>query len=549
MGAAGADDLRGSVAEELGSALRVLRRGAAAWRSEAEDAARGKRASSLVEVSRHSAERGVCDQATPHVRDRRIFAFASSRSRAWLDSLWSACEAAARRGQSRCEWASEEVWGYGPEASDELLRQFAAGVGALELSRVEWWGGPALGWCEEATTPAAQLGNASLRLRVSWRLPTDGPPPREVEEEVSCPICRHTGPRRAHLQPCGHVLCRLCARRARGKPCPVCGALCQAAVDEAAGRGGRGGAERPGGPPGSITGNTIGSTMGSTTGNTIGSTTGSCPGARAQPWGLDRTGSYRLRPHAQPPRGLPLDLQPVPFVAWKRPGRRGPEAHAPAGAGMQAPAVGAPVPTAAEAAQAPSSVALSGELYELPSPEGAATPAALGGAARETAAAAVPVAGVGGAASAEAPSAPSAAAPAAAALATASGGAAAMAPAVGPTTAAPAGAAGSSGQPPPLATPPLATAKAADVDTCASSGAAKAAEHAAKSPRPSGKAAAARDDAGSRRPETAGLIGNAGGPRGRGAGSRGLEAPACLSRIDRPRSHSDRRLNPSLGPP
>jgi len=167
--------------------------------------------------------------------------FVSSTVDAWLVDLTQTCQDQASHGARRCEWTSSDLWGCSKGTSAELLRRLSERLCSLGFSKVEWWHGLHLGWhermpralgggrasletCSTSSTPCSW--GMSVRLRVAWggQVGSDGGKP-------PCRLCGDRSTRRSLLEPCGHELCRLCARRVRGRPCGECGVLCRAIVD------------------------------------------------------------------------------------------------------------------------------------------------------------------------------------------------------------------------------------------------------------------------------------------------------------------------------
>jgi len=171
---------------------------------------------------------------------------ARAKVKKWVGELQRCLTEAEAAGQRTVSWSSGEVWGVGREASTELLKEMTKELEKLDLTSVEWWHGPGTGWTTDPGTcpiadgpwssmlatrpiPVERRRFGTWGFAVQVRLRWDGVCQDALK--APCRVCQDKSHRRAMLEPCGHVLCRLCSRRSRGRPCLVCGAICTGIVD------------------------------------------------------------------------------------------------------------------------------------------------------------------------------------------------------------------------------------------------------------------------------------------------------------------------------
>ncbi|CAK0821979.1 unnamed protein product [Prorocentrum cordatum] len=230
------------------SSLRILRLGPAAWAAAPTPPPRGGAELGGVALAAslsHEAAFGLLRRRLELVGRGALLAWrahswAAARSRAWLSELKGLCRAAAGRGALGCRWSSGELWGCGPAGwRGALLRCFAAGLADLRFARVEWWGDA--GWtsrprccppCGAGAGPRRSFGaqGFAVCVAVAWGAAQLGAGPPRAEscaaplasaaQRGACPVCWDRSARRARLEPCGHQLCRLCARRLKGNRAP-----------------------------------------------------------------------------------------------------------------------------------------------------------------------------------------------------------------------------------------------------------------------------------------------------------------------------------------
>lgn len=225
---------RGAPSPECGSALRVLKRGAAAWSTSrilcSEELGRRPPSSRNRSFAEQLAELSECAKSKRSeldvARARQARAWAARHVQAWLCSLRTSCRAAAASGAIECEWLSGQLWGCGRDAAAELLRQFSAGLAGLDFQEVKWWHGATAGWRTKpgncsAAPPSGPLllGNRqppmdtrafgawgfAARVRVSWGsgLPVGGGGGGEPATGAARPL-RHKDLRRSASEPQFH---------------------------------------------------------------------------------------------------------------------------------------------------------------------------------------------------------------------------------------------------------------------------------------------------------------------------------------------------------
>lgn len=206
--------------------------------------------------SKLAAAASKARQVVPEPRTNHA---AELRARTWLIEFRKACEHEAASGATGCIWASKPLWGCCSETAGIMTARLAQGLDSFGfIEPVAWWRGTAVGWSiepggypDEDARPKLdkrQFGawGFQVRLRVSWGTGDEmrqtpwrdehnwhmgDETPRQAEFDDSCRICHDTSHRRASLQPCQHVLCRACALRTRGRPCPACGTTCAGLVN------------------------------------------------------------------------------------------------------------------------------------------------------------------------------------------------------------------------------------------------------------------------------------------------------------------------------